>query len=148
MKTVYLLTALGAAACFAPVASAQTVRSADHQSLPTSKEPATDASWQRMHLSVDHKHVDNTLSFAPDGRLRVQFAHSKRGVDGRWSMQAGKMCLDLPVRGSECFGYDHVLKQGETAAITSDRGWTGAVTMLTDPTGSPLAAGMPVVASR
>jgi hypothetical protein len=126
-----------------PTQAGKTIETVAGQQLPLSKADPMEG-WQRMQLQINPKRaggkaVDNIVSFAPDGRLRVQVHHSKRGVSGSWSLKPGFVCLSLPVRGAECFSYPRTLLQNETAAVTSDRGWTGTVTMLTDPTGSPLA---------
>ena len=83
----------------------------------------------------------NLMYFRPDGVLEIYVNRAGSLVTGSYVVDAGTMCVTLPVRGRDCWPYDDTAPVGTTADIMSDRGQKVRVTYLSP--GAEVVAGRP-----
>lgn len=141
-----LLKSIGSAVGAAMLLSAcGTLQGPSGEMIPFSSAKSASTQGSQI-LRVDglgKRRGTNFLYFAPSGRVRAEVAGLGVGTDGNWAVEEGRLCLAFPVRGRECFPYQATLAKGQTMDVTSDRGQTVRITMITDPTQTAFAQAMP-----
>lgn len=142
IRGALLVSVLGAStmAWSQTAASDETVRGVNGERIPAHSAMAShDGSWEKVRVIGLNHRLDNTLYFAPDGRVRVEYTDTGQGTEGTWAVEEGNICLQLEIRGRECWPYVRLFQAGETVELTSSLGLRARVTMVTDPSDTPMA---------
>ena len=134
MKKLYSLAICSALLTVAQAGSAQEhiVRGNDGERIASTPTSEAQLGTPTMKIRLKGGQT-NTLYFEPGGRVQVHIDRTKTVVSGRYAMRGAKVCIDLPVRGTDCWPYAADTAQGSVASITSDRGQRITVTYLQSP---------------
>lgn len=115
-----------------------TVRGAGGERIPATKVERADLGEPMMRIRLRGGQT-NLLFFRPGGRAELYVNRSRAVVAGSYDVDGQRMCLELPVRGRDCWPYDESAVKGLTATLMSDRGQKVEVTYLASP--AEVAAG-------
>jgi len=74
--------------------------------------------------------IVNTIYLDGDGSLRIIRAADGGTTRGRWFARHDMVCLDWQPRGVECWPFDRVASHDHPVVVTSDRGQSVRVTLL------------------
>jgi hypothetical protein len=74
--------------------------------------------------------IVNTIYLDGDGSLRIIREEDGGTTRGHWFARNDMVCLDWQPRGRECWPFDRVASHDHPVVITSDRGQTVRVTLL------------------
>ncbi len=132
VATVFLL--LGACASrdeLRVVASDQQVPLSALQPAPT-QGLGSELSGAVVRVSTLNGRVYNDVHFRADGSALIVIPRRSASISGRWTVQGDQLCLDWPPRGLECWPYRNALEIGRPVDLTSNRGQTVRVTMMSN----------------
>jgi hypothetical protein len=79
--------------------------------------------------SVDRA-VTNRLQFLPDGVVYIVPSNRAVRFPARWEIRDNWLCVDWRPRGAECWPYEQGFRVGEPVTLTSNRGQTVHVTLI------------------
>ena len=74
--------------------------------------------------------IVNTIYLDGDGALRIVDETAGGVSRGHWFARGGNVCVEWNPRGRECWPFDQVAEGGAPSVITSDRGQTIRVRVL------------------
>ena len=74
--------------------------------------------------------IVNTIYLDGDGSLRIVDEEAGGVSRGHWFARGGNVCVEWRPRGRECWPFDQVAEGGAPSVITSDRGQTIRVRVL------------------
>lgn len=74
--------------------------------------------------------IVNTIYLDGDGALRIVDETAGGVSRGHWFARGGNVCVEWRPRGRECWPFDQVAEGGAPSVITSDRGQTIRVRVL------------------
>lgn len=121
------------------LAQERMVRGHSGERVPASRVSRSDLGEPMIKVRV--RGQTNLMYFRPDGVLELYVNRAGSLVTGSYVVDAGTMCVTLPVRGRDCWPYDDTAPVGTTADIMSDRGQKVRVTYLSP--GAEVVAGRP-----
>jgi hypothetical protein len=79
--------------------------------------------------SADRR-VTNRLQFLPDGILYIVPENRSVRFPARWEIRDNWLCVDFRPRGAECWPYEQGFRLGEPVTLTSNRGQTVQITLI------------------
>lgn len=74
--------------------------------------------------------VRNQLQFLPDGIVYIVPRNRAIRFPARWEIRDNWLCVNWRPRGPECWPYEQGFRVGEPVTLTSDRGQTVRVTLI------------------
>ena len=74
--------------------------------------------------------IVNTIYLDRDGSLRIVDEEAGGVSRGHWFARGGNVCVEWRPRGRECWPFDQVAEGGAPSVVTSDRGQTIRVRVL------------------
>jgi len=74
----------------------------------------------------------NEVHFRTDGTALIIPPDRRVSINGRWSVRDERLCVDWQPRGNECWPYRTALVVGQPVNLTSDRGHTVRVTLMSN----------------
>ena len=74
--------------------------------------------------------IVNTIYLDGDGSLRIVDEEAGGVSRGHWFARGGNVCVEWNPRGRECWPFDQVAEGGAPSVVTSDRGQTIRVRVL------------------
>ena len=126
-----LLASLGGALLVsAPMAAAQP----DAVGQPAADTPAAAAAVAAADRTIRAESLDglivNTIYLDGDGSLRIVDEEAGGVSRGHWFARGSNVCVEWQPRGRECWPFNQVAQGGAPSVITSDRGQTIRVSVL------------------
>lgn len=84
-----------------------------------------------VEVASADRRVRNRLQFLPDGVVYI-VPESRRAVrfPARWEIRDNWLCVNWRPRGAECWPYEQGFRVGEPVTLTSNRGQTVHVTLI------------------
>jgi hypothetical protein len=77
-----------------------------------------------------NREVTNQLQFLPDGIVYIVPADRAVRFPARWEIRDNWLCVDWRPRGAECWPYEQGFRLGEPVTLTSNRGQTVHITLI------------------
>lgn len=83
-----------------------------------------------VEIKSADRRVTNRLQFLPDGVVYIVPANRSVRFPARWEIRDNWLCVDWRPRGAECWPYEQGFRVGEPVTLTSNRGQTVQITLI------------------
>lgn len=83
-----------------------------------------------VEVASANRRVRNRLQFLPDGIVYIVPENRMVRFPARWEIRDNWLCVNWRPRGPECWPYEQGFRVGEPVTLTSNRGQTVHITLI------------------